>query len=535
MADGCRKKCWHSFPEENNPCHFQVPDLLQEPPFRQRHLTFSPSSIFYRGILNYPLSARSVTICIYHIVTTLMHQVVTPACSQTTGVDQPPAPEAQEKGSWLGRTVATIANVCCKIGKAIMYTIKSLLKFLIYASVTPYKYIFNCLTYPFTHSKTTPALRQGPVQKLPQPVKNLEYKVVTDPQRVQDKLKKELCAAERQLTHCPKAFAGDPRAAVYYQGMLGIELPSDRTHAQIIRRIPPFSGKATIHYEPIPGTQTGIASSQGARPSMEDAHIADRFTVMINHMPVEIDITGIFDGHGGSGWSQYASQHIIRHLKRSLEKWNPDGLNDTGIWNALKWALVDLDNEGPLIPPGQPAEPFIHELQKSGTTANIALRINGDLWVINLGDSRAILIDNNGQTRQISEDAEPDDPRYKHSIEKRGGCVINVNGTPRVNGQLAVARSLGDHSLNGAISARGKVTKIPAGECSRGTLIQVCDGITEVAFSEDIARTVQHQLDQGKPVHVAAARPVAKAYQAGSGDNMSVMVTQLQPSAPPAG
>ena len=534
MADGYRKKCWHSYLEGNNPCDFQAPDLRQESAFQPKTVDIYPFRILCQIILNSPPPERSDTACNYHVVPALMHQVITSACSQTNGVDCSPEPEAKEKVSWLGRTVATIANVCRQVGKAIMYTIKSLLKFLIYASVTPYKYIFKCLTYPFTRSKTTPDLRQGPVQKLPQPVKNLEYKAVTDPERVQDKLKKELCAAERQLTHCPKAFAGDPRAAVYYQGMPGIELPSDRTHAQIIRRIPHFSGKATIHYEPIPCTQTGIASSQGARPNMEDAHIADRFTVMINHMPVEIDITGIFDGHGGSGWSQYASQHIIRHLKQSLEKWNPDGLNDTGIWNALKSALVDLDNEGPLIPPGQPAEPFIHELQKSGTTANIALRINGDLWVINLGDSRAILIDNNGQTRQISEDAEPDDPRYKHSIEKRGGCVINVNGTPRVNGQLAVARSLGDHYLNGAISARGKVTKIPAGECSRGTLIQVCDGITEVAFSEDIARTVQHQLDQGKPVHVAAARPLAKAYQAGSMDNMSVMVTRL-PLPVPAG
>ena len=92
---------------------------------------------------------------------------------------------------------------------------------------------------------------------------------------------------------------------------------------------------------------------------------------------------------------------------------------------------------------------------------------------------------------------------------------------------MAVARSLGDHSLNGILSARGKVTKIPASECSKGILIQVCDGVTEVASSRDIGNTVYSQLKKGSPVHIAAAKPLAKAYQAGSGDNMTVMVTLL--------
>ncbi|MFK0571539.1 PP2C family serine/threonine-protein phosphatase [Endozoicomonas sp.] len=486
-----------------------------------------------------------------------MPQVASLDSLPINGTFPSPTPGAHKQPGWLGRAVSVVVDVVCKIARAVVFTVKSLINFIIWAIATPCKYIFNGLTSLFTSTKTTapepnktedtkaisPGVKpsrqylphaQRPfnrAQYLPRHIEDLEYQIVTDQQKIQEKLQKELYAAETQLNHYPKAFQGDPNAAAYYQQAPGIALLPDKAQA-VVTRTYPCDDKTTIHYEAIPGTQTGIAYAQGARDRMEDAHIASRFTVMINNLPVDIDITGIFDGHGGSGWSQYASQNMVRHLKRRIEEWNPNGLHDDGIWNALKLALVDLDIESPLIPAGQSAESFRYELDKSGTTANVALRINGDLWIVNLGDSRAILIDNRGRVRQVSEDAEPDDPRYKHSIEKRGGEVLDVRGVPRVNGNLAVARSLGDHSLNGAISARGKVVKIPAHESTGGKLIQMCDGISEVAFSADIARTVDRQLNQGNPVHVAAARPLAKAYQAGSMDNMSVMVTVLPALAP---
>ena len=490
----------------------------------------------YRVDIELSVTAKGripATICYWVIA--LINQFTTPAYSQADGTNkacQPSASEAKEdSSSWSRHAVAAIANVHNKIDKATEYSLKLLPRFSAYVIFAPLKYTLSSLSYPFTRSRTTHNPQQGPAQKLPLSIKKLEYKFVVDPQKIQEKLKKELRIAEIQaVTNYPKVcFNGNMSAAGHYLRTPEVALPTDNNHVFVTR--PPCylgdPGRTTIHYNLIRGTQTGVAYAQGMRLQMEDSHIASHFTVTINNTPVQIDITGIFDGHGGSGWSQYASQHIARHLEQNLEIWNPDGLNDTGIWNALKIALVDLDNDGPMIPTGQPAKPFINELKKSGTTANIALRINDDLWVINLGDSRAILIDNRGYTRQISEDAEPGNTRYKHSIEKRGGGVFKVYGISRVCGVMAVARSLGDHSLNGILSARGKVTKIPASECSKGILIQVCDGVTEVASSRDIGNTVYSQLKKGSPVHIAAAKPLAKAYQAGSGDNMTVMVTLL--------
>ncbi len=81
-----------------------------------------------------------------------MHQVATPGSPHTTVALS--TPEPNKESSWLGRAATIVTDICCKIGRAVIYAMKSLLNFLIYTSVTPYIYIFNSLTYPFTGTKT---------------------------------------------------------------------------------------------------------------------------------------------------------------------------------------------------------------------------------------------------------------------------------------------------------------------------------------------------------------------------------------------
>ncbi len=59
-----------------------------------------------------------------------------------------------QKTNWFNHCISVVTDVVSKIGRAIAYAIKSLATFLIYASVTPYKYIYQCLTYPFSSNKT---------------------------------------------------------------------------------------------------------------------------------------------------------------------------------------------------------------------------------------------------------------------------------------------------------------------------------------------------------------------------------------------
>lgn len=66
------------------------------------------------------------------------------------------------------------------------------------------------------------------------------------------------------------------------------------------------------------------------------------------------------------------------------------------------------------------------ELGRGGSTAVTAILINGqNLWVANVGDSRAVL-SKRGQAIQMSIDHEPNTERG--SIENRGGFVSNMPG-----------------------------------------------------------------------------------------------------------
>ena len=77
-------------------------------------------------------------------------------------------------------------------------------------------------------------------------------------------------------------------------------------------------------------------------------------------------------------------------------------------------------------------------VDKSGSCACVILIINDTLYAINLGDSRALLSSNNGQTlSQITRDHKPDDPIERERIENAGANIyyankIMVDGNPVV-------------------------------------------------------------------------------------------------------
>ncbi|WP_081622192.1 DUF1810 family protein [Endozoicomonas elysicola] len=68
--------------------------------------------------------------------------------------------DTNQKANWFNRSISVVTEVVSQIGRAIAYAIKSLATFLIYASVTPYKYIYQCLTSPFTSTKTPSYINQ---------------------------------------------------------------------------------------------------------------------------------------------------------------------------------------------------------------------------------------------------------------------------------------------------------------------------------------------------------------------------------------
>ena len=383
----------------------------------------------------------------------------------------------------------------------------------------------------------------------PSDLSDREYTIVQSKHVIHEKLDKMLQRAIEQQNKQGKAendetskLFSKPFAPETYPTVIdtGDEL-NDKGHLILTAE-----QNTQLHYESLENGNITIAHAQGRRPSMEDAHIVERIGFVTNDVK-EMQISAVCDGHGGSGWSNYVAANIGERLKVRLEEFNQNGLTDVGIWNALKIAMVDLDLD--LTAQGRPDRIAIEDhpqyesykknnmldeipeeelYDKSGTTINLAVRINGDLWIANVGDSRAILVDDDGGMLQISEDASPNDPYYQQPIEVRAGTVRGEKVvSPNRSSSIAVARALGDTQFEGAISARPKITKIPQSMLKNATLIQTCDGVPEVSSSVDIAQKIHDWQGKEDATKNAALDLVASAYQAGSGDNLSAIVTKL--------
>ena len=109
---------------------------------------------------------------------------------------------------------------------------------------------------------------------------------------------------------------------------------------------------------------------------------------------------------------------------------------------------------------------------ESGTTATVAYVTRDYIVLASLGDSRAVLSTKKAGkvgAIQLTRDHVASDPVEKSAIESRGGSVLQINGLDRVNGTLAVSRSLGDSHLSSVLSQTPDVTTF-----ARGTILDMC-------------------------------------------------------------
>jgi serine/threonine protein phosphatase PrpC len=214
-----------------------------------------------------------------------------------------------------------------------------------------------------------------------------------------------------------------------------------------------------------------------------------------------VRLIGVYDGHGerGKEASNLVGNYIGNWLnknKQNIKKWNNRDIvtkKFTDLYKSIQ-KLTSKNKEW-------------YEL--SGTCAVSALLIDKSCYVINLGDSRAVIGSMNGEQKyafQMSVDHKPNNFEEQERIVKMGGEVTNFKdgqyGPYRVyknNGDnvpgLAIARSLGD---------------LVAHECGVGEIPQISfklidsydefivigsDGIWDVMNSVEIVGYVFERLD----------------------------------------
>ncbi|XP_058105665.1 probable protein phosphatase 2C 44 [Magnolia sinica] len=235
---------------------------------------------------------------------------------------------------------------------------------------------------------------------------------------------------------------------------------------------------------------------------MEDYHVAE-YRFEKNH---ELGLFAIFDGHLGDSVPTYLKGNLFNNILKEPIFWDEP---ETAIRNAYRSTdKMILDNSTSLGP--------------GGSTAVTAIVIDGkDLWIANVGDSRAVLCER-GSANQLTVDHEPHTERRR--IEKQGGFVITLPGdVPRVNGQLAVARAFGDQSLKAHLSSEPDVRHVPISSATEFVIL-ASDGLWKVI-------TNQEAVDLVKPIkdpQAAAKRLTTEALARKSKDDISCIVIRFR-------
>jgi serine/threonine protein phosphatase PrpC len=264
------------------------------------------------------------------------------------------------------------------------------------------------------------------------------------------------------------------------------------------------------YYTTFQTNNAAICKSQGVRDYMEDETLVTYLSIK----KFQIPLLGIFDGHSSSKGknslqaSSYVKERLAQKLEKKIEYFLSelfeDTLTDPVLYNAMHQALIELHEEYPGI---------------NGTTVNISVIANGAIYTANIGDSRSIFVDSQGNWIQLTEDAKPHDPRHKKIIEDLGGFVKNG----RVSNRVSMGSALGDPEVLG-INPTVDITKtlIPEGE---GILLMASDGLWDVTSSENACHEL-YENRYAKQTTLAAAMMNA-ALDSESKDNISIIVYKI--------
>ncbi|XP_057434527.1 probable protein phosphatase 2C 22 isoform X2 [Lotus japonicus] len=274
----------------------------------------------------------------------------------------------------------------------------------------------------------------------------------------------------------------------------------------------------------LPKLRSGGCADMGFRSSMEDVYVCvDNFMqdqLLKSHIDGPSAFYGVFDGHGGKHAADFACHHLPKFI-----------LEDEGfprdIERIIASAFMQTDNAF--------AEACsLDAALASGTTALATLVIGRLLVVANAGDCRAVLC-RRGKAIEMSRDHKPICSKEKKRIEGSGGYVYDGY----LNGQLNVARAIGDWHMEGMKSKDGgplsaepelMTTKLTAED---EFLIIGCDGIWDVFRSQNAVDFARRRLQEHNDPALCSKDLIDEALKRKSGDNLSAVVVCFHQQPPP--
>lgn len=256
---------------------------------------------------------------------------------------------------------------------------------------------------------------------------------------------------------------------------------------------------------------------------MEDAH-----SFLYNFDDVQGQgFFAIFDGHAGKQAADWCGEHFHETFSQVLKEANPSD----PVPEVIHRAFLEADERLNQQPDGRYSGctaivVFLRTESDRGravggdstpTESDRHLKLKRKLYAGNVGDARAVLCRGKNAIR-LSYDHKGSDSQEAKRIMDAGGFVMN----DRVNGVLAVTRSLGDFTMKEFIV--GAPFTVETEITSEDPfLILACDGLWDVCSDQEAVNLVYDIQDPQK----ASEKLLAHALEKYSTDNLSVMVVRF--------
>jgi len=255
----------------------------------------------------------------------------------------------------------------------------------------------------------------------------------------------------------------------------------------------------------------GVCADQNwkYRRRMEDAHhVEDKF----NGEPSS-GLFAIYDGHGGKEAAIFASENFHKVLAEEINKENNLFEQDSSkVLEVISRSYLATDEQ---IKASVPSH-------HGCTAVTVLVTGKGDnrhLFSANVGDARAVLC-RDGKAIRLTEEHKASDPVEAKRITDSGGFIIHG----RVNGQIIITRSLGDHLMKEFIIGT-PYTHYEKLSDKDTWLIVACDGLWDVVEDQPAVDFVlEHSSLSCSEI---SKKLLIKALQDGTTDNLSIMVIKL--------
>ncbi|KAL1536896.1 protein-serine/threonine phosphatase [Salvia divinorum] len=269
-----------------------------------------------------------------------------------------------------------------------------------------------------------------------------------------------------------------------------------------------------------PTFRSGSCSEIGPKQYMEDEFICvddlPQHLGTNNGFPSHGAFYGVFDGHGGKDAASFTRMNILDFITQ-------DSHFPYGVNRALKNAFVKADHA---LADAKNLD------QSSGTTALVALMLGRTMIIANAGDSRAVL-GKRGRAIELSNDHKPNCTSERLRIEKLGGVIYDGY----LNGQLSVARALGDWHMKGTkgspypLSSEPELEELVLTEEDEFLIIG-CDGLWDVMSSQYAVTIVRKELMAHNDPERCSRELVREALKRNTCDNLTVVVICFSPDPP---